>query len=118
MSTFRNRESEIFAHQFLRAFQNAGWSVNFVVTDLPERELDSGVIFPSFEGNTPPSRPDFSTLGSGLRAGRNRLQKGLSPAHGNLHERDHHKRPGHPDWKKVRVLMGVTRSLDGLTSRP
>ena len=60
--TLRNREAEIFARQFLRAFKEAGWEANFVLTDLPENEMDSGVLFLSFEGNTPPSRPDFSLL--------------------------------------------------------
>lgn len=58
----RTRESEIFAHQILDAFLKGGWQANMVVSDLRESELDSGVLFLSYDGNTPPSNPDFSAI--------------------------------------------------------
>ena len=39
-----------------------GWQAKMVVSDLRESELDSGVLFLSYEGNTPPSNPDFSAI--------------------------------------------------------
>ena len=58
----RTREPQIFAKRFFDAFSRADWRVHMIVSDLPEGELDSGVLFLSYEGNTPPSSPDFSSI--------------------------------------------------------
>ena len=58
----RVREAQHFAQSFNATFAEAGWSVKLTVVDAPEGELEAGVLFMSYEGNTPPSSPDFSAL--------------------------------------------------------
>lgn len=64
----RSRESEIFGHQIFEAFTAAGWTAQTSLADVPEAELDSGILFLSYEGNSPPSMPDFSSVERAFRA--------------------------------------------------
>jgi len=76
------REHEVLLSQLERVFRGAGWRATRNIANIPDQDLESGILFLSYEGNSPPSNPDFSGLESAFRAARIEFRKVRLPLRG------------------------------------
>ncbi len=62
------REHEVLLNQLDQVFRDSGWKAQRNITNIPEQELESGILFLSYAGSTPESNPDFSGLERAFQA--------------------------------------------------